>query len=220
MMAFGLFMMTDLSQFVIHRFSIFIQLQYPWRFLTLTTALSPYLFGYSLECFTHQYPWFRKQSIRFMIGTIIILILYKTVNHYSLLVNRPPQTVLDNLVAHKVEINPNLINQLKHEKIGDFYAIKLSHAKLYLNRDFKVIQADVPEYLPASSNTQNWLPKTENLVEVTQGKEQVSQINWQSLRHPLRLICPLLFIKHTNVKEATGERADWRLFAMKKDTKS
>ena len=180
MMAFCLFMMTDLSQFISHHFSIFIQLQYPWRFLTLTTALSPYLFGYSLEFFANQYPWFRKQSIRFIIGTILLLILYKSVNHYSLLLNRPPQKTLDNLVTHTTEINLNLINQLKHEKIGNFYAIKLSHAKLYLNRDFKVIQADVPEYLPASSNSQNWLPKTENLVEITQGEGQVSQINWQS----------------------------------------
>ena len=78
MVAFAIFMMSDLSLWLYETITIFKKLQFPWRFLVITSSLTPYLSSYFLENLITRFPIVRKKFFFCFFLIIFVFVIYKS----------------------------------------------------------------------------------------------------------------------------------------------
>ncbi|WP_157951235.1 hypothetical protein [Cyanothece sp. BG0011] len=190
MVAFALFMMTDLSLWVSETISVFQKIQFPWRFLAVSSSLCPYLFGYTVETATEKFPILKKKVIILAFCTALFIVVYKSANLYLLKFDLTSLNNVDNLIVNRTEISQELLAKKEYDQEVNYYFISLDRRKFYLNNDFQYIQTDVGEYLPKTVSQDNWVdpgekgrgrklpPIYDKKVKLMEGKGQVSVQSW------------------------------------------
>jgi hypothetical protein len=194
--AFSLFMMTDLSLWLYNTVSTFRKIQFPWRFLAITSALTPYLLGYSLEVLQNQYSLLRKRIAIILILAVLVPITYKSaiLNLESLNFDRTNLKTIDYLLSNRNNISSGILQRVPHKKVGDYYRFEFggpSPVKFYLDRDRKLFQGEITSFLPETVPLQSSLLAPGKYtgkisrVEMVRGEGNVRIQDWHSGKRQL-----------------------------------
>jgi hypothetical protein len=191
MLAFSLFMMTNLSLGVYQSISVFEKIQFPWRFLTVSSSLTPYLLAFSVEKYLYNRPNLPYRFALIAVIAMLSLLNYKSAKLYS--INFNDSSILDSLYTYGTEISPQVVNGLKSRKINDDYSYIYTNSResIFLTSDNHIFYNDVPWSLPSTVPTDNWLnfkidgktkmflPKLYPKIEVIKGVGQIDVETWK-----------------------------------------
>lgn len=198
MVAFASFMMTDASLFIYENISTFKKIQFPWRFLMLTSSLTPYILSYTLEFLKDKLSIARKQFGVIIIFVAVLYLTYKSANLYLIDFKNTNLKAIDYLVTNRAAIPAETLQQIKNRKVGDYHYFELGQRIfLYLDRDLQFFQADAMDYLPRELQTKTWLaprrfapripPKTYQQVEFAEGNGKFSIKDWNPGQRQLKI---------------------------------
>ncbi|GET35452.1 hypothetical protein [Microseira wollei] len=198
MVAFAVFMMTDVSLFMYEKISTFKKIQFPWRFLMLTSSLTPYIFSYTLEGLREKFSLARKQFALIVICTAVLFFTYKSAKLYLIDFKQTNLQAIEYLVTNRAAIPPETLQNIKNRKVGDYHYFELGRRTfVYLDRDLQFFQSDVMDYLPITVQTKNWLsprkhspripPQPYQLVEFVEGDGKFSIQDWHQGQRLLKL---------------------------------
>lgn len=191
MIFFGLIMMTGFAFPLYENISIFTKLQFPFRFHIISSALVPYLIGYSLETAYHNFVWLRKKLFIIIFSLLLLLINHK--NSTFILRTENALTPVVNLAI----ISNTFDKKYDLKKITDnYYELQSKHNPrpiFYENQDLKLLVKDVTDYLPKKvSPKKDWLsiksnkpkdgnfllPKLYPIIELIKGEGEFSLNTW------------------------------------------
>ncbi|HAX76838.1 MAG TPA: hypothetical protein DCY88_13600 [Cyanobacteria bacterium UBA11372] len=198
MVAFAAFMMTDASLLIYENISTFKKIQFPWRFLMLTSSLAPYIFSYTLEALREKFSLARKQFALIVICTAVLFLTYKSANLYLIDFKQSNLKSIEYLVTNRSAIPAETLQNIKNRKVGDYHYFELGRRTfVYLDRDLQFFQSDVMDYLPITVPTKNWLsprkhspripPQPYQLVEFVEGDGKFSIQDWHQGQRLLKL---------------------------------
>ncbi|MFB2982604.1 hypothetical protein ACE1CM_41530 [Microseira sp. BLCC-F43] len=198
MVAFAIFMMTDASLFIYETISTFKKIQFPWRFLMVTSSLTPYIFSYTLEFLRDRFSIARKKFGRIVIFVAVLYLTYESANLYLIDFKNTNLKAIDYLVTNRAAIPAKVLQQIKNRKVGDYHYLELGQRIfLYLDRDLQFFQADAMDYLPSALQTKNWLtprkfapripPRRYQQVEFAKGNGKFSIKDWHPGQRQLKI---------------------------------
>jgi hypothetical protein len=189
LIAFSLLMMTDLSLWIYDILPIFRKIQFPWRFLAITSSLTPYLLGYSLECLKRKYLFLSNKIAILLVISILIPATYESaiLNLEGLSFTQENLNTIDYLLFHKNYIPTEILQRAPHKKVGKYYLFEFggpSPIKFYMAPDQTLFQGEITAFLPKTVPIQSQLLDPEKYtnpvprIEIVRGQGNFTIEDW------------------------------------------
>jgi hypothetical protein len=162
LVAFSLLMSTEIALPIYTQVETLRKLQFPWRYLGLSSTLVPYLASYSLDKIAHKFILLQKKIVIVFITIAILLLNYKSASFILRVAGEDSNFINYIMMNSNVKIERPLPPQINLEKLSEQYyhlALPKKGAPIFfLNRERYFFPADVLDYVPKTTSIDNqWL---------------------------------------------------------------
>ena len=162
LVAFSLLMSTEIALPIYTHVETFRKLQFPWRYLGLSSTLIPYLASYSLDKVTDKFTLLQKKIVIVFITIAILLLNYKSASFILRVAGEDSNFINYIMMNSNVKIERPLPSPINLEKLSEQYyhlALPKKGAPIFfLNRERNFFPADVLDYVPQTTSIDNqWL---------------------------------------------------------------
>ena len=191
--AISLLMNTDLSKPIYFSLPALARIQFPWRFLSVSTELAPFMVGSILLILNETQTRINlnkyiKITINLLL-TIVILIGFLGINKYKS-INFQPE-IMEAVDLYLLKSSKASTASFDSPANQDFHEIIINDKDIWIvfkNNQNEVITVDVLDYLPKQVDLTYWqktnkdfiyLPKRNyDLIEWEKGRGEVNHLKW------------------------------------------